>query len=288
MCRQSPAPRSTRRWRRFAGGRRRKSGGCWRGWRGARNGAGRGERAVCLTAPLRPRRARPSPPDGGLRGTFGRFSMRRGGAIGRRRGWKPGKMSSAPRVASRGACHAHLAPLLRGAFCLCRVSLLRNQRSEPICHSRLCAVPARFPDLAPYRAGLFVFGRPYRKIEIVHAPRGAKPADAMRPSGCVPFGNRPVASTSGPRDLPRFGGAFSLMRGSATLHGSRSSRKDTAGRLSEGRAPRCPTRIHRPSRRRDRGKRDLLVQPAIAFRPASVMRSQVTFTFTLRPATFVS
>jgi hypothetical protein len=27
---------------------------------------------------------------------------------------------------------------------------------------------------------------------------------------------------------------------------------------------------------------------ATAFRPASVMRSQVTFTFTLRPATFVS
>jgi hypothetical protein len=38
------------------------------------------------------------------------------------------------------------------------VLLLRNQRSEPICHNRLCAVPARFPDLALPRAGSFRFG----------------------------------------------------------------------------------------------------------------------------------
>jgi hypothetical protein len=69
-------------------------------------------------------------------------------------------------IYATGKCAFSPWPRSGGAFVrrnLCRALLLRNQRSEPICHSRFCAVPAHFPRLGPAPCGAFCFRKPPSK-----------------------------------------------------------------------------------------------------------------------------
>jgi hypothetical protein len=69
--------------------------------------------------------------------------------------------------------------------------------------------------------------------------------------------------------------AFSLLRGLAILHGRNDAPEGTPQIAFRKVEPRAIQLGNCFFRRRDRGKRDLLVQPATAFRPASVKPSAV-------------